>query len=108
MWIGVDLDGTLCRSANYGEIGEPLQPMVDRVKAWLIQGYEVRIFTARAGSPPPSRIEAEKRMIEDWSERMFGRRLRVTATKDDQMFQLWDDRAIAVIPETGQPRAYGP
>jgi len=49
-WIGVDLDGTL---AYYDEwrglyhIGEPIPAMVDRVKRWLAEGRDVRIFTAR-------------------------------------------------------------
>lgn len=51
-WIAVDLDGTL---AHWGEpydvlvIGEPILPMVDRVKAWLADDLDVRIFTARVG-----------------------------------------------------------
>jgi hypothetical protein len=50
-WIGVDLDGTL---AYYDKndydplhIGYPLVPMVRRVKAWIKEGKDVRIFTAR-------------------------------------------------------------
>jgi len=53
-WIGVDLDGTL---AIYTEltpllkIGEPIPPMVDRVKRWIAEGHEVRIMTARMPFP---------------------------------------------------------
>lgn len=49
-WIGVDFDGTL---ATYGtwagasHVGEPIAPMVERVKRWLAEGREVRVFTAR-------------------------------------------------------------
>jgi hypothetical protein len=45
-WIGVDLDGTL---AQYGEfkgrdhIGEPIAPMLDKVKKELARGKEVRM-----------------------------------------------------------------
>ena len=60
-WIGVDLDGVLSNSGGSGEnydvigvrtqvcvwIGDPVPDMVDRVKVWLSQGKEVRIFTAR-------------------------------------------------------------
>lgn len=38
-WIGVDLDGTLAEYLGWqgmGHIGEPIAPMVERVKAWLI------------------------------------------------------------------------
>jgi hypothetical protein len=49
-WIGVDLDGTL---AQYGKwagiyyIGKPIPLMMARVKKWLAQGKDIRIFTAR-------------------------------------------------------------
>ena len=41
-WIGVDLDGTLAEYLGWqgmGHIGEPIAPMVERVKAWLAQKY---------------------------------------------------------------------
>jgi hypothetical protein len=51
-WIGVDFDGTL---ADYSQgwqgdlvFGGPIRLMVDRVKRWLEEGYEVRVMTARA------------------------------------------------------------
>jgi hypothetical protein len=49
-WIGVDLDGTLAyydhwRGAEH--IGEPIPAMLERVKRWLADGKDVRIFTAR-------------------------------------------------------------
>jgi len=53
-WIGVDLDGTL---ATYGgwkgpdDIGAPVPAMMKRVKRWIGEGREVRIFTARACIP---------------------------------------------------------
>lgn len=46
-WIGVDLDGTLAHYDKWigpEHIGEPIAPMVDRVRAWLGQGIEVRIL----------------------------------------------------------------
>ena len=52
-WIGVDLDGTLAEYLGWqgmGHIGEPIAPMVERVKAWLAEGKDVRIFTARVCS----------------------------------------------------------
>jgi hypothetical protein len=52
-WIGVDLDGTLAKqndnkSYDPEHIGEPVKPMMDRVKAWVKAGKKVKIFTARA------------------------------------------------------------
>ncbi len=49
-WL-VDFDGTLVKYGKWvscEHIGEPIQPMIDRVKMWLKQGREVQIFTARA------------------------------------------------------------
>lgn len=99
-WIGVDLDGTL---AHYGgwigpdHIGEPIPDMVKRVTTWLAQGIEVRIFTARASSPkqvPP---------IREWSLKHIGIVLPVTNVKDFGMLELWDDRCVRVVPNTGRP-----
>lgn len=101
-WIGVDLDGTL---AQYGEwqghnhIGEPIAPMVKRVKDWLAAGREVRIFTARVWDKNPEVVSA----IESWCERHIGKILPVTNCKDYGMIELWDDRCVQVVPNTGQP-----
>lgn len=49
-WIAVDLDGTLAQydeTTGFPEIGPPVPRMVERVKAWLAYGLDVRIFTAR-------------------------------------------------------------
>jgi hypothetical protein len=101
-WIGVDLDGTLAKYDGWvgpDHIGEPIAPMVDRIKGWLGQGIEVRIFTARAFRADPDEIS----FIQDWVEKHVGVRLTVTCTKDYGMMQLWDDRAVRVVPNTGLP-----
>lgn len=36
-------------------------------------------------------------------ETHIGRVLPITNIKDYQMIELWDDRAVQVIPNTGQP-----
>lgn len=98
-WIGVDLDGSLAHYDEWrggGYIGEPIPAMVERVKTWLSQGIEVRIVTARATVPsyiPP---------IQDWCQKHLGTVLKITATKDFEMKELWDDRAVQLIPNTGQ------
>lgn len=51
-WIGVDLDGTLAMYDGFKgpeHIGDPVPKMLERVKKWLAEGREVRIFTARVG-----------------------------------------------------------
>ncbi len=100
-WIGVDLDGTL---AHYGgwvgpdHIGPPIAIMVDRVKSWLGDGIEVRIMTARAWRADQADIDR----IQDWAEEHIGHRLPVTCEKDYGMIELWDDRAVRVVENTGQ------
>jgi hypothetical protein len=116
-WIGVDLDGTL---AKYDEwrgvehVGEPIAPMVERVKRWLAAGLDVRIFTARVdggtvalsmGNPAGEAhrdIEKVKSHIHAWCEMHIGQRLEITCTKDYGMIELWDDRAVQVEPNTGR------
>ncbi len=101
-WIGVDLDGTLAEYTGWKgveHIGEPITPMIERVKQWLDQGLEVRIFTARAWKANDTDIKT----IEDWTEKHIGKRLAVTCTKDYSMIELWDDRAIRVQPNKGIP-----
>lgn len=97
-WIGVDLDGTLAHYEgwNHGEIGEPIPAMMERVQNWLRQGKEVRIFTARASDP------TQTRLVEEWLHEHGLHGLQVTNVKDFAMIELWDDRAIQVIPNTGQ------
>jgi len=99
-WRAVDLDGTLAHYDDDGwkspeHIGEPVPLMVERVKRWIAMGEDVRIFTARCGHP-----EAIK-PIEDWCLKHLGKVLPITATKDYQMIELWDDRAISVQRNTG-------
>ncbi len=60
----------------------------------------MRIFTARASVP--SQIP----YIEQWCLKHFGKTLPVTNIKDFAMIELWDDRAIQVIPNTGKRLAY--
>lgn len=97
-WIGVDLDGTLAHYTSWQEqgnnIGAPIQPMLDRVKAWVEEGQEVRIFTARSG---------QEEMIQDWLVSVGLPRLKVTNQKDPYMYMLWDDRCVQVKANTGEP-----
>jgi hypothetical protein len=101
-WIAVDLDGTLAhydRWRGVDHIGEPIGPMVDRVKAWLATGQEVRIFTARVGGTEDAVCRVA---IVDWCVKHIGVELPITATKDLKMYELWDDRSICVERNTGR------
>jgi hypothetical protein len=106
-WIGVDLDRTL---AYYDElvdeytIGEPIPEMVYRVVDWLVQGKRVKIFTARVsteGRGADWSLDQVIYAIQDWTEKHIGQRLEVTCIKDRGCREIWDDRAIGVIPNTG-------
>jgi hypothetical protein len=114
-WIAVDLDGTLAtyRGWNGGRIGEPIPAMVERVRAALTAGWEVRIFTARVGAGAGHSAEsgrsddaafaAEQRAaVEAWCEEHIGQRLVVTAIKDFRLVEIWDDRACGVEANTGR------
>lgn len=97
-WIGVDFDGTLAQyeSGQFPAAGEPLMPMVERVREMLARGLDVRIVTARADHPdhygPVYRFCREQ----------FGVALPVTDRKDFQMVELYDDRAVQVVSNDGR------
>lgn len=98
-WIGVDLDGTLASNQHEGdEIGEPVPAMVDRVKLWLSEGRDVRLFTGRAYAMSAAQLKA----INAWLVHNLGETIPITCEKDPDMKELWDDRAVQVIANTGQ------
>jgi hypothetical protein len=108
-WIGVDFDSTLVVGDSWGGFDKPRTPvpaMVARVKSWLQEGKRVKIFTARVshdGSEASRAIAHQARVaIEVWCLQHIGQWLEVTNVKDFGMVQLWDDRAVRVIPNTGQ------
>ncbi len=101
-WIGVDFDATLSHYEGWSghefeRMGPPIPAMMERIKAWRAAGQEVRIFTARAAIP--EQIPAVRRWLETHGLGM----LEITNVKDRHMFQLWDDRAVQVEPNTGRP-----
>ncbi len=114
-WIGVDLDGTLARYDGWkdGEIGEPVPAMVERVKQWLAEGKEVKIFTARVSVKGGYSLESHSfadenfrleqlQKIRQWCIENIGQALDVTCIKDFSMISLYDDRCIQVEMNTGR------
>jgi hypothetical protein len=114
-YIAVDLDGTLAHYSVWeeGSIGEPVPLMLERVKRWLSEGKEVRIFTARVGSgggysivsgrrDDEAFIAEQRALIEEWCMQHLGCILPVTASKDWGCEAIWDDIAIQIVPHTGQ------
>jgi len=97
-WIGVDLDGTLAHYEGWGHgnIGKPIPLMMRRVRRWIKKGWTVKVLTARVAHPgnrPP---------IVRWLRQHGLGHLEITAKKDLHMIQLWDDRCVQVIPNTGK------
>ena len=103
-WIGVDLDGTLAHYEGWddGKIGKPVPLMMDRVRKWLGEGKQVKIFTARASEPDPVLKQKIITDIEHWCMIHIGQTLPVTCCKDFSMTDLWDDRCHRVEPNTGK------
>jgi hypothetical protein len=103
-WIGVDFDRTLAHytdwATNGSSLGTPVPLMLERVKRWLASGQEVRIFTARASMDSDNR-EENIAAIKAWCLLHLGQELEVTAEKTYDMVELWDDRAISVMPNEG-------
>lgn len=128
-WIGVDLDGTMFTYyewVGWNVFGEPIKPMIDRIKAWLVAGVEVRIVTARIGLPlymghTPMLSNTSGRTCLVTGEKFsdadmaaaIGRHcqkyglpaLPVQCYKDINMIELWDDRTIQVVANTGRTLA---
>lgn len=99
-WIAVDLDGTLAYYHSWrglDHIGKPVKAMLERVRRWLEEGYEVRIFTARASSPE---LIAP---VEAWLKKQKLPALIVTNELDADCIELWDDRCVQLIEDSGMP-----
>jgi hypothetical protein len=110
-WIAVDFDGTLAVYDDWKgptDVGAPILPMIERVKVWLKEGKDVRVFTARVYAPAD---DAERQMdaagallaIQRWCAEHLGQILPVTCTKDFGMIELWDDRCVQLEKNTGAP-----
>lgn len=106
-WIGVDLDRTLAVFPppegwnGPTHIGEPIQPMVNFVKALIAEGRTVKIFTARL-TEDGRNLDEIRTAIQDWLEKAGLPRLEVTNAKDNGCEALFDDIAISVVPNKGQ------
>jgi hypothetical protein len=107
--IAIDLDRTLADGSvvdvnNYRSdlIGNPIALNVERVKAWLAAGRKVVIFTARVHPRHGlAEVVIAEKAIKEWCVNVFGRELEVTCMKDPLFCEIWDDKAVRVIPETG-------
>lgn len=100
-WIGVDFDGTLV-THKFPETGEPIWPMINRVKDWLAQDQEVRIFTARVSLRDGDEVYRQYVLIREWCKEFLGQVLEVTCSKTITCIAIYDDRAVQVERDTGR------
>lgn len=102
-WIGVDLDGTLAEYHGWVQpdhIGAPIPKMVERVKQWHAKGITVKIMTARVSVA--HQLPVVVPAIKAWVKEHVGiDDIPITCKKDLGMVELWDDRAVQVVPNTG-------
>lgn len=106
-WIGVDLDGTLVEYHGWvgpDHLGKPIPLMVERVRGWLADGKDVRIFTARVAPERelPTEVRIARMAIIKLCVELFGQPLVITCKKDLDMIELWDDRCRQVVANTGK------
>ena len=104
-WVGVDLDGTLAAYDGWvseSHIGPPVPAIVSKIKLVLELGYKVKIFTARVAHPHPPQAQAVREAIAIWLIAAGLPVLEIVCCKDFTMIELWDDRCVAVQPNTGK------
>jgi len=104
-YVCVDFDQTLAQRIKHESYDPkdlsdfpPVAAMVNRVKAWLLLGEDVCIFTSRVARPD---ADAQRKAIEHWCEKHIGRVLPVTCIKQYTMVRFWDDRAVQVALNMG-------
>ena len=99
-WIGVDLDGTLAEYQGWKSIayiGRVIEPMKQRILNWIAEGKTVKIFTARVQEPDAIPH------IKHWLGVNGLPDLEITNVKDFAMIELWDDRCVSIVQNTGVP-----
>ena len=99
-WIGVGLDGTLSIAPEHfrvDHINPPVPEMLKRVKDWIAHGYTVKVVTARAS------IEGGAEVVKKWLVKNGLPDVEVTNAKDFHMLEMWDDRGVQVLMNSGTP-----
>ena len=103
--IALDMDKTLAHhESGWGikYIGEPITPMVNKVKEWLAKGYKVSIFTARVcDDKPDGMIKQQIDLITGFLIKAGLPKLPITAMKSPNFTHFIDDRAYHVERNTG-------
>jgi hypothetical protein len=112
-WIGIDLDGCLAHYdvwVSEAFIGKPVAKMIARVKEFLAQGKNVKIFTARV-SPEyiypndknaKEHSDKQRQYIKEWLKENNLPELPITCIKDLHMVACYDDLVFNVKRNTGE------
>ncbi len=112
-WTGFDFDGTLVFEEpewrGFEHIGEPIKPIVDKLKGYLKQGRIVKIVTARVSQDNEYDNYIARRNIYHWllmyvhddSMANFPH-IEIVSGKDMYMDKLYDNRAVQVETNTGR------
>jgi len=109
-YILVDFNGTLAKHDKGAKViddagnpimGEPIAKMVERVKARLASGLRVKIQcgTVGAGGPKGEKMAAA---IRQWTLEHLGQELEATGTITPRCIEVWNDKAKAVVRNTGR------
>ncbi len=103
--IALDFDRTLARRTDedldIDRVGEPILRMVENVRGWLAQGYDITIFTARLGHDSVEENERQEQLIRRFLARQNLPQFPITATKKNYFDFFVDDKAIPVTENQG-------
>ena len=106
-WWGFDIDKTAFvdnGGTRGGVIGEPIMPIIRRIKWYLRAGRKVSIVTARVHPSEPDKVLQEATIRQALNEVLGPERacqIDSRSDKDRHMIALFDDRAEQVIPNKG-------
>ena len=106
-WWGFDVDKTAFvdeGGTRGGVIGEPIMPIIRRIKHFLRTGRKVNIVTARVHPSEPDREEqvlTVSRALDAVLGPEMASKIGIRSDKDRHMIDLYDDRAMQVIPNKG-------
>jgi len=95
----IDFDGTLAtyEKGQYPHIGQPVPLMLERCRQWRTDGVDFVIFSARIHEAPEQAYA-----IKRWCLYHGLGNVKVTNIKTPDMTEFWDDRAVAIQPNTGK------
>lgn len=106
-WWGFDIDKTAFTDeggTRGGVIGEPIMPIIRRIKWFLRVGRKVSIVTARV-HPSESDRDEQIMTVRGALVKALGQdranMIDIRSDKDRHMIDLYDDRAKQVIPNKG-------